>query len=254
MSSLGFTLTDEQRAFAATHVKLAYSVAHKFSRRSGIPFDDLAGAAVTGLCKAAATFDEGLGYKPSTFIVPKVRGELLHFARDRTYLLKIPHRVRELWIAGRKWIPFGWPDSKIAEVCGVSLETWLDCRGVCSGPPVLWNEAVHDSPTQGAHGKNEEKEDDRSEAILEAVAAAWRAMPREGALLFWEVNAPRDPARRQEALEALLSAALEHLGGAELAEAPVALLGASYDAEEAEPLRVVEVDLGGGRVQVSLFE
>ena len=79
-SHLDFKLNKEQQAFCAEHVRLAYSEAHKFSRRTGIPYDDLIGAAHIGLAKGAHRFDPAMGYKPSTYLVSLIRGELLHHA------------------------------------------------------------------------------------------------------------------------------------------------------------------------------
>ena len=234
-------------------MRLAYKLAHRFARNTGIPYDDLAGAAMEGLCRGAASFDPSLGWKPSTYLVPSIRGALLHFCRDRTYLLRIPHRTRELWMAGRKYIPQGWTDAAIAEACKVSLAVWLDCRSVCSGPPVQLNEALHDAPSTGAHGAVEAVEDDGSAIYAEAATKALGALPGPARALYWSLRAADRTGRRAEAVEALLAAGLAVMEGREVETVPAALAAASYDAEEVEPLTILPEELGGGRVQLSLL-
>ncbi len=50
----------------------------RFAIRHGLDYDDLLGAAYEGLCKAALGFEPRCGHRPSSDVVPKVRGELLH--------------------------------------------------------------------------------------------------------------------------------------------------------------------------------
>lgn len=249
-----YTLTPEQAAFAGEHIKLAYKLAHRFARNTGIPFDDLAGAAMEGLCRGAASFDPSLGWKPSTYLVPSIRGALLHFCRDRTYLLRIPHRTRELWMSGRKYIPQGLTDAAIADLCKVPLAVWLDCRSICSGPPVQLNEALHDAPSAGAHGAVEAVEDDSSAAYMGAAGAALEARTGAARALYWSLRAADRSGRRGEIVETLLAAAVAALEGRELEEVPVPLAAASYGGEEAQELILLPAeDLGGGRIQLSLL-
>ena len=126
----------EQRAFACEHLNLARHQAHRFARRTGVPFDELIGPAFEGLCKGAIGFDPSLGWKPSSYLVPKVKGELLHHVRDHGHLLRISHRLKELWMRGRKYRDLGWSDEEIASRCRVELAEWLDCRQACGQPPV----------------------------------------------------------------------------------------------------------------------
>jgi DNA-directed RNA polymerase specialized sigma subunit len=86
-------LSPEQRQFAESHLNLAKQQARRFANRHGIPYDDLLGAAYEGLCKAALGFDASLGHRPSSYVVPKVKGELLHHLRDTGFLLRITHRM-----------------------------------------------------------------------------------------------------------------------------------------------------------------
>ena len=125
-----------ERQFALTHLNLARQQAHAFARRHGVPVEELLGPAYEGLCKAALGFDASRGWKPSSYVVPKVKGELLHHLRDTGYLPRISHRLRELWQRGRRYLPLALEDQQIADLLGVSLAEWLDCRRACGLPPI----------------------------------------------------------------------------------------------------------------------
>lgn len=254
---LDFKLNDEQRAFAAEHVRLAYSEAHKFSRRTGIPYEDLVGAAHIGLSKGAYKFDPSMGYKPSTYLVSLIRGELLHHCRDKTYLLRISHRMRELWMKGRKWIPYGHTDVFIAEKLEVELAEWLECRHVCSGPPLQLNETVHDVTSSGYHGRTRLVEDDRTAVYIDAVRLAWDSQPKVASRLFWGTQGLGMPKDRIDALETIVDIAcnvLDGLGAPQPAEEDRPLLSASYGGEENSTTIVIDdEDLGNGRIQTALF-
>jgi len=125
-----------QRAFACEHLGLAHQQARRFARRHGLNYDDLLGPAYEGLCKAAIGFEPQRGHRPSSYIVPKVKGELLHHLRDSGFALRISHRLRELWMKARRPLAMGLSDQQIAAELGVPLEVWLDCRRACGQRPL----------------------------------------------------------------------------------------------------------------------
>lgn len=129
-------MTEDQRLFAVTHLNLARQQARRFAIRHGLEFEDVLGAAYEGLCKAAMGFDPSRGHRPSSYVVPKVRGEMLHHLRDTGFLLHISHRARELWIQARRPLALGFSDAQIAEALGIALEEWLEVRRACGQPPV----------------------------------------------------------------------------------------------------------------------
>ena len=81
-------------------------------------------------------FDPGLGHRPSSYVVPKVKGELLHHLRDTGFALHISHRLRELWMKARQPVAQGLSDLEIASLLGVPLEQWLECRMACGLRPL----------------------------------------------------------------------------------------------------------------------
>ena len=135
-------LTAEQQAFAVRHLGLARQQARRFAIRHQLDYDDLLGAAYEGLCKAALGFDPALGHRPSSYVVPKVKGELLHHLRDTGFALRISHRYRELWIKARRLVALGLEDQQIADALRVPVGVWVDVRGACGVVPVVWGEGL----------------------------------------------------------------------------------------------------------------
>jgi RNA polymerase sigma-B factor len=84
------------------HLDLADHVARRFSHTSE-PFDDLVQVARLGLVKAAQRFDPERGVTFSTFAVPTMMGELRRYFRDRTWLVKPPRDLQDLYLAVHRW-------------------------------------------------------------------------------------------------------------------------------------------------------
>jgi len=84
------------------HTGLVRKMAHKFSHQCNEPYEDLEQIGYFGLIRAIERFDPSQGYAFSSFAVPYIRGEMLHFLRDRSTLLKIPRRWQELYNEGQK--------------------------------------------------------------------------------------------------------------------------------------------------------
>jgi RNA polymerase sigma-B factor len=129
-------MSAEQRAFACAHLGLARQQAHRFARRWGMPVDELLGPAYEGLCKGAIGYDASRGHRPSSYLVPKVKGELLHHLRDHGFSMRIAHRLRELWIRSRRFRDQRLNDQQIADRLEVPLQRWLECRQACGQRPI----------------------------------------------------------------------------------------------------------------------
>ncbi len=166
---LNFKLTPPQAAKAAENLNLARREAWRFHRRCDgrLPYDDLEAVAFIGLMKACHRFEPAQGWKFSTYAVPKIRGELLHYVRDHSYLLRLSHRMRENWVKGRRLLDHGSSDQQVADALGIDLHEWLDTRSACSGAPLELKESVADA------SKLEAKEDDRLGRLELAVGKAW---------------------------------------------------------------------------------
>lgn len=131
-----YKLSKEQQILAAENINLARREAWKLQRTTDIDYDTLEGAALEGLCKAAYRYDPESGFKFSSLAVPTIRGELLHWIRDRTYAMRLTHKMRETWIKGRRLIYKGMSDDEIAKSLGIELAEWQEIKSVCSGPPL----------------------------------------------------------------------------------------------------------------------
>jgi RNA polymerase sigma-B factor len=117
------------------HTGLVRKMAHKFSHQCNEPYEDLEQIGYFGLIRAIERFDPSQGYAFSSFAVPYIRGEMLHFLRDRSTLLKIPRRWQELYNEGQKVRKqlaelFGRPpkDAEIAQELNVSLQEWQETK------------------------------------------------------------------------------------------------------------------------------
>lgn len=75
--------------------RLAIAIARRMLAVCSEPLEDLKQIARIGLLKAIERFDPTKGAAFSSFAVPYIRGEILHFLRDHWSLLKIPRRWLE---------------------------------------------------------------------------------------------------------------------------------------------------------------
>ncbi|MFQ4142504.1 RNA polymerase sigma factor SigF [Chlorogloeopsis sp. ULAP02] len=117
------------------HIGLVRKMAHKFSHQCNEPYEDLEQIGYFGLIRAIERFDPSQGYAFSSFAVPYIRGEMLHFLRDRSTLLKIPRRWQELYNEGQKVrkelaeiLGRAPKDSEIAKQLKVSTQEWLETK------------------------------------------------------------------------------------------------------------------------------
>lgn len=136
-------LSKEQQELAAENLNLARREAWRIQRSTGIDYHTLESVAFEGLCKAAFRYDPtmphpvtGKSMKFSSLATPTIRGELLHWVRDRTYAVRLTHKMRERWVKGRKLLYSGSTDIEIAKALEIDLEEWQEVRKVCSGPPL----------------------------------------------------------------------------------------------------------------------
>ncbi|MTJ50352.1 sigma-70 family RNA polymerase sigma factor [Dolichospermum sp. UHCC 0259] len=113
------------------HKGLVRKIAYKFSHKCYEPYEDLEQIGYFGLIRAIERFDPEQGYALSSFAVPYIRGEILHFLRDNSTLLKIPRRCQEVYSQGQKIrkelaISLDHPPKEIevANKLHISLEEW----------------------------------------------------------------------------------------------------------------------------------
>ena len=80
--------------------RLVLQVAGRAAARCTLEFDDLVQVGHLGLIKAVERFNPARGHAFSSFAVPLIRGEILHYIRDRSSLLRISRRLLEIHSRG----------------------------------------------------------------------------------------------------------------------------------------------------------
>ncbi|MET8147809.1 SigB/SigF/SigG family RNA polymerase sigma factor [Actinoplanes sp. NPDC049668] len=89
---------DLRRRSIEAWTPMADRLARRYAGR-GEPFDDLQQTAAIGLIKAVDRFDPGSGNDFAAFAVPTILGEIRRHFRDRTWIVRVPRRIQELWLA-----------------------------------------------------------------------------------------------------------------------------------------------------------
>ena len=79
------------------HLPLADGIARRY-RHTSEPLDDLMQVARIGLMKAVDRWDPDRGCSFATFAVPTITGELRRHFRDRTWTIKPPRDLQELYL------------------------------------------------------------------------------------------------------------------------------------------------------------
>lgn len=110
---------------------LVRKIAHQVTHQCAEPYEDLEQIGFLGLISAIERFDPTQGCAFSSFAVPYIRGEILHFLRDRASTVKIPRRWQQLNKDGQKTTrlltevlgrqPL---DQEVAKTLGVSVQEW----------------------------------------------------------------------------------------------------------------------------------
>jgi RNA polymerase sigma-B factor len=114
---------------------LVRKVAHQICRKCAEPYEDLEQIGYLGLIRAIERFDPLQGSAFSSFAIPYIRGEMLHYLRDKGSMMRIPRRWQELYTRGKKLrkdlieklgrLP---RDTELAAGLGIPLEEWSECQ------------------------------------------------------------------------------------------------------------------------------
>jgi RNA polymerase sigma-B factor len=78
-----------------SQIGLVEALASRFAR-PGAPMEDLVQVGTVGLIQALDRFNPTLGVKFSTYAVSTIVGEIKHYFRDCTWLVKAPRQLREI--------------------------------------------------------------------------------------------------------------------------------------------------------------
>ncbi|HBL60726.1 MAG TPA: RNA polymerase subunit sigma [Cyanobacteria bacterium UBA8803] len=117
------------------HTGLVKKIAYRVSQQCAEPYEDLVQIGYLGLIRAIERFDPYQGCAFSSFAVPFIRGEMLHFLRDKGSVVKIPRRWQELQQEGQRIgkqlsasLGRQPKDAEIAQALQVSLQEWQDSK------------------------------------------------------------------------------------------------------------------------------
>lgn len=87
-----------QEELVQNHIRLARSLARRFVHH-GEPADDLEQVALLALVKAAKRFDPERNTRFATYATSSILGELKRHFRDKTWMLRVPRPVQELYLS-----------------------------------------------------------------------------------------------------------------------------------------------------------
>lgn len=170
--SFDFKLTPGQQKMAIDNINLARREAWRIQRTTGIEYSILEGAAFLGLCKACSRYNPESGFKFSSLATPTIRGELLHWVRDRTYAMRLSHKMRDHWIKGRRLLYDGKSDLEVAEFLNVELTEWQEIKSACSGPPLeLKDQAMPSDPLEPEEFDMKKDYREKADEIIESISA-----------------------------------------------------------------------------------
>ncbi|MBR8830264.1 MAG: RNA polymerase sigma-F factor [Chroococcopsis gigantea SAG 12.99] len=117
------------------NIGLVRQVAHRISHQCSEPYEDLEQIGYVGLIRAIERFNPSQGCAFSSFAIPYIRGEILHYLRDKGSVMRIPRRWQELYTKGKKLrkhlaVVLGRhpKEKEIANSLGVSLDEWHECQ------------------------------------------------------------------------------------------------------------------------------
>lgn len=123
---------------------LVRQVAHRLSRQCLETYQDLEQIGYVGLIRAIERFNPHQGCAFSSFAVPYIRGEILHFLRDRSSVVKIPRRWQELKREGDKMrqhlaliLDRKPTDDEIADALQVTVQEWCEAQSADSNRQTL---------------------------------------------------------------------------------------------------------------------
>jgi RNA polymerase sigma-B factor len=87
-----------QAELVSSHLRLARSLAHRFTRH-GEAKEDLEQVALLALVKAARRYEDDRDTCFSTYATASILGEIKRHFRDRTWMLRVPRSLQELYLA-----------------------------------------------------------------------------------------------------------------------------------------------------------
>lgn len=114
---------------------LVRKIAHRIAHQCAEPYEDLEQIGCIGLIAAIERFNPTQGCAFSSFAVPYIRGEMLHFLRDRANTVKVPRRWQQLNKDGQKVrqrlsedLGRQPSEQEVADQLNVSIQEWQSVK------------------------------------------------------------------------------------------------------------------------------
>ncbi len=114
---------------------LVRKIAFQLSNQCSEPYDDLEQIGYIGLIRSIERYDPAQGCAFSSFAVPYIRGEMLHFLRDRSGTVRIPRKFQDLYSKGQRLqgdmtrkLGQHPTDQEVATAMNVSLNEWRQAK------------------------------------------------------------------------------------------------------------------------------
>jgi RNA polymerase sigma factor (sigma-70 family) len=113
------------------HWDIADKVAGNISRKTGHPFEDLRQIAMMGIIQASRRYRPEIG-DFRAYARSYANGEVLHFLRDKGFLLAVPPSQREIYARGQKMLRLGATLEDMLRRLKISKERWRDIAEACT--------------------------------------------------------------------------------------------------------------------------
>ena len=200
--------------------RLALKIAQRMAAENPEPIEDLSQLCRIGLLKAIERFNPAQGVAFSSFAVPYIRGEVLHFQRDHFGShLKIPRRIFETVGAvkrtQKKMEQMGRPVTldECARAHGISQQQWQWMSAAVQRKPLV---SLEDALHLSTEGDNEDIERTQMHRAVLAHLAQLPKLKREClSEKFFHHLSDEQIARRHKLsvlqLQTLIQESLDHL-------------------------------------------
>jgi RNA polymerase sigma factor (sigma-70 family) len=118
-------------ALAIRHQDIADKVARNISRKTGHSAEDLRQIAMMGIIQASRRYKSERGdFRP--YARSYANGEVLHFLRDKGFLVKVSPQWRELYARGMKLLRSGCSLADTKKKLGISDRLWDEIENACT--------------------------------------------------------------------------------------------------------------------------
>ncbi len=138
------------------NIRLAKKEASNWIIRCGESYDDILQVASLGLLKAVERFDLAKGNAFSSFAISYIRGEIRHYLRDKTEIVRLPRRWEPLCLMSAQLIQKSQQaqepppsDQEIAKVLDISIQEWWEIKRAIENKQTLSLDLLLDQDDNG---------------------------------------------------------------------------------------------------------